>query len=368
MISWRERAKGRLQNLPSLHCSKPAAESSIRFEKQPATLVFVDGFFSPVQSSAPPEVVCQPLDVALKSYSLFFHNRWSRVLQHEEDPLYLHNMIHHGRGLFLYVPPNVHTSLHIVYCTTGSDLASPKTEIMLGESSSLALIETIHGGRANRVLEMTLDAHAKVKGSSIALLPEEAEVYMTTRAVLKQGARCELFHATDGAKKARYAARVELLEEQSSFYFRTLAMLRVRRQAEIVSQADHIAPYTISRQHVKTVLNGQAQTHFEGKIHVRPTAQKIEGYQLSNHLLLSENARASSRPNLEIFADDVKASHGATFSQIADEDVFYLRSRGLSLTEAKALLLQGFCRELIDDLESDALKTLLLDTMAKTYA
>jgi Fe-S cluster assembly protein SufD len=110
-----------------------------------------------------------------------------------------------------------------------------------------------------------------------------------------------------------------------------------------------------------------SRSNFEGKIFVRPVAQKTEAYQLNNHLLLSETASANSKPNLEIFADDVKASHGATFSQLSAEGLFYLRSRGLPLAEAKLLLLQGFCRELIDELELDSLKLPLLNAMARTY-
>jgi Fe-S cluster assembly protein SufD len=200
------------------------------------------------------------------------------------------------------------------------------------------------------------------------LLPQEAHSHMTFRSVLKRDARLELFHATSGAKNVRFSASAELLEENSSFLFRSLGMLHGNRQAHVHALADHAAPHCTSRQHVKMVLNGPSKSSFEGKIYVRPPAQKTEAYQLNNNLLLSESALASAKPNLEIFADDVKASHGATFSQLSPEELFYLRSRGLPLAEAKSLLLQAFCREIIDRLEIDSLKAPLLEAMAKVYA
>jgi Fe-S cluster assembly protein SufD len=369
MISWRQLARERLGMLPAVKFTWPqaASEKLISLEKQASTLVFVDGFFISELSHAPSEVICQSLDQAIKSYGLFLQNRWARSLQEEKDPFYLLNAMDHGRGLFLYIPPQVHSSLHIVHLSTGMELASPKIQITLGKNASLSFVQNINRGFCNGVVDLILDEGASINSYDMALLSEESEIHMTFRAVLRKGSRLALFHATDGAKNVRFSTRAELLGENSSFHFRSLAMLHGQRQAHVYSLADHAAPHCLSHQHVKTVLNGMSRSNFEGKIFVRPVAQKTEAYQLNNHLLLSETASANSKPNLEIFADDVKASHGATFSQLSAEGLFYLRSRGLPLAEAKLLLLQGFCRELIDELELDSLKLPLLNAMARTY-
>src|SRR5262249_47004993 len=111
---------------------------------------------------------------------------------------------------------------------------------------------------------------------------------------------------------------------------------------------EHQAPHTTSMQRFKGVLNGHSQSSFEGKILVHPEAQKTQAYQLNNNLLLSRGAIAQSKPNLEVFADDVKASHGATFSQLERDKLFYLNTRGIDFNLARRLLIWGFCREMIE--------------------
>ncbi len=368
MISWRQLASDRLASLPAVHWPEPAVAKTVSFEAAPSTIVFVDGFFAPELSKVPAEVICLKLDQALKSYGLFLQNRWTKTFKDEKDPFYLLNMLHHGQGLFLYIPPNVQSSLHIVHLSTGPNLASPKIQITLGKNSHLSLTQKVQGGIVNGAIDLLLDAGSTLKFYDIELLEENANVHTSLRASLKKDARLEVFHATDGAKNVRFSAIAELAEENSSFLFRSLAMLNGKREAHVHALADHVAPNCTSRQHVKMVLNGESKSSFEGKIYVHPKAQKTAAYQLNNNLLLSDTALATSKPNLEIFADDVKASHGATFSQLSEEELFYFRSRGLSLTEAKSLLMQAFCREHIDALEIESLKAPLLDAMARVYA
>ena len=104
----------------------------------------------------------------------------------------------------------------------------------------------------------------------------------------------------------------------------------------------------------------------DGKILVRPEAQKTEAYQLNKNLILNHGAIANSKPNLEIFADDVKASHGATVSQMDQEQLFYLKTRGIDLDQAKRLLIGGFCRELIGKMNNDSLQKKILGQLFRT--
>ena len=119
----------------------------------------------------------------------------------------------------------------------------------------------------------------------------------------------------------------------------------------------HVAPHTHSKQLFKGVLKGSAYSHFKGKIYVEASAQKTEAYQLNNNLILSDEAKAETLPSLEIFADDVKASHGATVGQIDEESLFYLRSRGLSKEDAKHALIHGFIGEIFVKLPESIRKT-----------
>jgi Fe-S cluster assembly protein SufD len=108
----------------------------------------------------------------------------------------------------------------------------------------------------------------------------------------------------------------------------------------------HLAPHTSSLQKFKAVVGTGERASFDGKIYIEKEAQKTEAYQMSQALLLTPDAKAFSKPGLEIFADDVKASHGATIGQIDLEELFYLQSRGLSREEAKQQLIEGFAQEI----------------------
>ena len=142
--------------------------------------------------------------------------------------------------------------------------------------------------------------------------------------------------------------KVHLAEENSEAQLYGLARLHGETESHIHATVEHIAPHTRSRQHFKSVLQDRSRVSFEGKIRVLPAAQKTEAYQLNNTLILSDAASANAKPNLEIFADDVKASHGATVGQLDQEQIFYFRSRGLGLEQSKALLIHGFCKEILD--------------------
>ncbi|MBP9841882.1 MAG: SufD family Fe-S cluster assembly protein, partial [Simkaniaceae bacterium] len=122
------------------------------------------------------------------------------------------------------------------------------------------------------------------------------------------------------------------------------------REAHTCVLVEHAAPHCYSNQHFKSLVRSYGKASFYGTIYVHPEAQKTDAYQLSNALLLDEKAVAFSEPNLRIFADDVKATHGATVGQLDQEQLFYLRARGLPLKEAKELLVQGFASEILGEI------------------
>ncbi|MCB1106650.1 MAG: SufD family Fe-S cluster assembly protein, partial [Chlamydiia bacterium] len=141
--------------------------------------------------------------------------------------------------------------------------------------------------------------------------------------------------------------------EKSSVDLKGLSIASKKDEVHHFISVCHLAPNCRSSQHYKTALMGRARSSFEGKIFVEKEAQKTEAYQLNNHLLLSPKAQAHSKPNLEIKADDVKASHGATCSRPKEDELFYLQTRGLSKEEAMWHLARGFCYELAEGKEID---------------
>ncbi|MDE3045905.1 MAG: Fe-S cluster assembly protein SufD [Verrucomicrobiota bacterium] len=353
---------------PRSTLSKGDIASAILPECETAHLVFVDGYFDSTLSSIPKGLLCLPLDAALKSYGLFLQNRWAK--KEEQDPFCLLNYAVHGTGAFLYLPPETVLSqpLQILHVMTGKSIASPRLQVTVGKASELRLVQTVLPlGQVfcNSSIDIALEAEASLHWLDVQLLPADAWAFGALRASLKRGARLQALHATNGAETVRLSAQIELLEENSSALLQGLSMLTGQRQSHLNCLVEHAAPHCQSRQHIKMALNGQSRSSFEGKIFVRPIAQKTEAYQLNNNLLLSDEAAVHTKPNLEILADDVKASHGATVAQLSEEALFYLRSRGLDAPAARTLLLEAFCRELIDTVGIASLKEILLAAMTR---
>ncbi|HEV7737336.1 MAG TPA: Fe-S cluster assembly protein SufD [Chlamydiales bacterium] len=393
---WREKAQKRFleigepkpkqerfQYLALAHlklAAKASSENSVTLESIEAyrlpefahCLVFVDGYFSPALSSLPKDLVCLPLDQAFQSYGLFLQNRWTKALKEEKDWFSAVNAAEHGRGAFMYAPPNVKAELHILNILTSDALGSPRLEMTLGKQADVTLVQThVHlqaNACCNQGIDLTLGEGSKVRLLDMALMNHSTRSFWSVRATLKRDARLEVLAFTDGAAVMRSSFSVELAEENSSLSLQGLAMLADSRQAHVHALVDHAAPNCTSRQHFKAALAGTSQSSFEGKIFVRPIAQKTMAYQLNNNLVLSDEARSNSKPNLEIFADDVKASHGSTVTQLSTEELFYLRSRGLSEGEAKSLLANGFCKELIDAVEIHSLRAPLFAAMKHVLA
>lgn len=305
-----------------------------------ADLLFVDGFFQERKIAAP--LVCLPLEKAIHSYGLFLQNRVSRSFKEEKDPFAALNGAFHGRGAFLYVPPQCKAALHGLQLGTCGEMASPRLHVYLGRGASLELRQFSEGksGFSNGFFDCILD-----EGASLDFIDRSEGDLQAVRMQLKRNSRVK---AVFLGRQERRSIHVQLAEENSEVELFGLARLKGKEASHVHATVEHAAPHTRSRQHFKSVLQEESRFSFEGKIWVHPAAQKTEAYQLNNNLLLSDGAASYAKPNLEIFADDVKASHGATVGRLDEEHLFYLRSRGLSLAQAKEWLVEGFCKEILD--------------------
>jgi len=305
-------------------------------------LYFIDGFFEPSLTKPLTDIVCLPLDQAMKSYGLFLQNRMNRSLKSETDPFAALNIAFQGRGCFLYVPPNCKAALHLTQTFTGDEMANPRLNVYLGRGAELALTQSSIGqsGLCNGMIDFVLD-----EGANFSFFDSHNGHFQSIRGTVKRDGK---FKAVLTGKTTRNSIHIDLAEENGEAEIFGLSRLNGEEESHIHVNMEHSAPHTRSRQHFKSVLLGQSRFSFEGKIYVHPIAQKTEAYQLNNNLLLSDEAATHAKPNLEIFADDVKASHGATIGRLDEEQLFYLRSRGLSLQEATEWLVQGFCGEILD--------------------
>lgn len=332
-------------------------------------LVFVDGFFQPHLSCIPSPLVALPLPDAMKSYGLFLQNRLQKSLKEETDYFALLNGACHGRGLFLYAPPNAALSspLQIVHLSTPNSLSLPRIHLVMGKNSTLSLLHTSPSHDSHAFIDCVLDDSARLSFYDLSLPSTSSWQTQAFRALLKRNSFLQTFHTTTGAETVRTSLKIDLAEENSEALVQGLSLLSHQAESHFHTCVEHQAPHCRSRQHIKAVLQHQARSSFEGKIFVHPAAQKTEAYQTSQTLLLSQDAISYARPNLEIFADDVKASHGATITQPDAEALFYLRSRGLSASHARSLLTQGFCQELLQSIPYASIHEKIFNTGALSF-
>lgn len=173
---------------------------------------------------------------------------------------------------------------------------------------------------------------------------------------VKEAGNYQSFCLLKGANLARNESRIMLREQNAAATVNAAYVMNGWATLDTTTDIEHLAPDTISHQLVKGVIGGQAKGVFQGKIHIAPNAVKTEGYQLHKALLLSDDAEVDVKPELEIFADDVKCSHGAASGDLDAEQLFYLRSRGIGEDEAKQLLIAAFIDEAVNSIENESIR------------
>ena len=334
-------------------------------------LVLLNGVFRPDLSHLPEKLLATNLDDASRMYSSFLTHQWSQSLKDEQDAFAALNAALHEGGVFLYVPPKTvcETPIQIINVIAGSDekeLIFPRLHAYFGNCSELSLAWTTLGIRGsgyfvNQVCEFTLEDDAHVRWTqSTCDFSSDVWLLDALRVTLK---RNSVFHAvnyTEGAFTVRNDYRAILAGEGGEVSLSGAWMLDEKHEAHTHVLIDHQAPSCRSNQLYKGVLIDLARSSFEGKIYVQRQAQKTLAYQLNNNLLLSDRANADSKPNLEIFADDVKASHGATVGQLDEEQMFYLRTRGFTYEQARNILVYAYVKEVLDLIKIPSLLQMLL--------
>ncbi len=173
---------------------------------------------------------------------------------------------------------------------------------------------------------------------------------------LGRDARLHALALSFGAALTRLETEVKLLGAGSQADLDGLFVLDGARRADLVTRVEHLVPHATSRQLVKGVLDGESRGAFTGRVRVAPGALKTNAQQNNHNLLLSARAQVETRPQLEIDADDVKCSHGATIGRLDEQALFYLKSRGIGADNARSLLTYAFAAEVLETIEVDALR------------
>ncbi|MGI9381749.1 MAG: Fe-S cluster assembly protein SufD [Methyloligellaceae bacterium] len=257
--------------------------------------------------------------------------------------------------------------VHIVHVHASAEPASAASRnlVIAGQEASLTVLEShvaasAAAGQCNAATEVFVGAGANVRHIKDQREAAETTHLSTWLVRLDAGSSYDAFQFSAGAALARNQIFVEFAGEDASLNLNGAFLARGRQHVDTTLVVDHAVPNGISRELFKGVLDDTARGIFQGKIIVRPDAQKTDGKQMAQALLLSETAEFDSKPELEIFADDVICGHGATSGQIDEELLFYLRARGIPEPKARALLIAAFVGEALDQIEDEAVREGLL--------
>jgi Fe-S cluster assembly protein SufD len=347
-----------------------------------ARLVFVDGQFLPGLSTLVSEgVVVTTLGAALESHGDLVESHLAQVAPYGDDAFRAINTAYLADGALVLVARSAaaRAPVQLIFATTQADVAThPRCLVVAEAGSEVTVIEDYVGlqdGAAcvNAVTEIAVGANAHVR--HVRRQHEAgASFHIATCAVrLERDASYRSVAVAAGARISRYNLNVLQAGEGTSCQLDGLALVRGRQLADTHSFVDHAHPHGTSRQLHKCVVGGHAHAVFNGRIMVRHGAQRTDSAQESRNLLLSRRAHVDTKPQLEIFADDVKCSHGATVGQLEAEELFYLRSRGLSEPAARGLLTYGFAAEIVDRIPVPSIvealhRTVLRETQAEDPA
>ena len=262
----------------------------------------------------------------------------------------------------------------VIYNITTKDLKSTvlnlKIDIVLEKNSSLKLINLFNDDSENNFINIVqnfdIAQDAILKNYKIDHKNNSNIKYCYNNINLKKNSISENFIFSTGSKFIKNEINCNLNDEYSSAFISGIINVKNSQHHEIKTNINHLAENTKSYQLIKSVLNDNAKGVYQGKIYVDSIAQKTNGYQLSKALLLNENTEFDGKPELEIYADDVKCSHGATSGNLDEDAIFYLMSRGLSHQQSKELLINGFLLDAVEKITDVEIKDLFKDMIGIT--
>ncbi len=335
-------------------------------------LVFVDGVYAPQLSSMATDggVVVANLPASVAAHAAAIEPHLGRHAAFRNNVFAALNTAFLHDAALIVVPRDVALAapVHLLFIATQTEVASyPRCLVVAESGSSVTLIEDYVALQdeayfINPVTEIALADQARVNHIRVQRDSGKAFHIANCAVSLGRSSNYQSVSVTLGAQISRYNLNV-LLAEGAECAIDGLALISDRQLADSHTCIDHAKPHGVSRQLHKCIVGGAAHAVFNGKIMVRPGAQRTDSSQSSRNLLLTGKAQVDTKPQLEIFADDVKCAHGATVGQLEAEEVFYLQSRGLSELAARNLLTYAFGAEIIDRIPIASLKHRLEQTV-----
>jgi Fe-S cluster assembly protein SufD len=368
--------RGNFAPVAARNGSKATDSNSASFvyeETRDSRAVFVNGIFQPGLSSLtalPEGVVAMELAEASMSdeHGQAVREQLESGFPADENGFTTLNTALFSSGLLLRIPPGlqVEQPIHFQFIGQGGSngaapAAFPRVLIMGEAGSSATVIETYASPKdgvylTNAIVEVVLGTGARLEHYRVQRESPNAFHVATTRADLGARAVYDTTSINFGAALSRHNIDVRMDHEGAECSVDGLYMMDGRQHTDTHSVIDHRQPHCRSHQLYKGILDGKSRAVFNGKVFVRHGAQQTDARQTNKNLLLSKEARVDTKPQLEIFADDVKCTHGAAVGQLEEDEIFYLESRGIRTELARNLLTYGFAEEVIEKIKIDSIR------------
>lgn len=363
----------------------PKRENSIEFkdvkkfflhEIDTYKLVFVDGKFSSFLSSTTHEGidVCLLSSVLTKpKYKMVLDTYFNQIASKDESLTTL-NTAFAQEGAYINIPKSkvADKPIEIIHFSTGEESAlmvQPRNLIIVGENAHVQIIERHQSLNSNPVLtnsvtEIFAQKRAIVDYYKIQNDEQTANLIDNTYISQKQESRVAVHTFSFGGNITRNNLNFYHFGERIDSTLKGITIIGDKQHVDHYTLVNHATPNCESHQNYKTILGGSSTGVFNGKIFVEKEAQKTDAFQQNNNILLSDKAIINAKPQLEIFADDVKCSHGCTIGQLDESAMFYMQQRGIPQKEAKALLLYAFSNEVIESIKIPELKQRIMKIIA----
>ncbi len=330
-------------------------------------IVFVDGIYSSFLS----ETTHENMDICLFSaainkpkYKAVIEAYFNKIAGN--DSLTSLNTAFAKEGAYIYIPKHreVEKPIEIIYFSTGNEAAlmtQPRNLIVVGENTQVQIIErhqslTKNDVFTNSVTEIFAEKRANIDYYKLQNDATNASLIDNTFITQEQGSECRVHTFSFGGKLTRNNLNFYQHGDHCNSTLKGITILEDKQHVDHNTLVQHIAPNSESHQDYKGLYADTSTGVFNGKVIVEKEAQKTNAFQQNNNILIDENATVNAKPQLEIFADDVKCSHGCTIGQFDEDALFYLRSRGIAKKEAYALLMYAFANTVLESVKIPELK------------
>lgn len=355
--------------------------SKFLFDKfEHSLLVFVNGHFDEklsIVKNLPSGVVVGSIAEAIKAESSIVKKHFGKYADPKNQIFTALSAAYTKDGAFIFVPDGkiVEETLHILFLTTSVDdkiLTQPRNLFVAGKNSQVTIIEHYSSLSdsiyfTNAVTEIFADENAIV--DHIKLQEESKKAFHIGRMEVEQERTSNFSsHAiTFGGDLSRNDFNTHFNDEGGESTLNGLFLIDGTQHFDVHTMIDHAKPHCNSHEHYKGILDDKSRGVFNGKVMVRKDAQKTNAFQENNNIILSDNALVNTKPQLEIFADDVKCSHGATIGQLDKDSMFYLKSRGIGEEKARTILIHAFASDVIQSIKVKAIKDYIEEILSKRF-